>query len=81
MPSALAVFEVDDQLVLGRRLHWQVGGLLSFENAIDISSRALVHLPGIMPVGGKAPARRVVSEPNMAARTLPASAWHRGRKL
>jgi hypothetical protein len=27
--------EVDDQLVFGRRLHWQFGRLLAFEDAID----------------------------------------------
>jgi hypothetical protein len=35
--------EVDHQLVLGRRLHRQVGGLLAPENAIDIA--------GGLPVG------------------------------
>jgi hypothetical protein len=45
--------EVDDQLVLGRRLHGEVGGLLSFENAIDIGSRAPVPVDGIRPVGGE----------------------------
>ena len=59
----LGGLEVDDQLVLGRCLHWQVGGLLSFENAIDIGSRALMHVDSIRPVGGKAPTRRVVSDP------------------
>ena len=59
----LGGFEVDDQFVLGRCLHWQIGWLLSFENAIDISSRAPVHVDDIRPVGGKTPARRVVSEP------------------
>ena len=32
--------EIDHQFVLGRRLHWQVGGLLALEDAIDIRSRA-----------------------------------------
>ena len=59
----LGGLEIDDQLVLGRRLHWQIGWLLSFENAIDISSRALVHVDRIRPVGGKAPTRRVVRQP------------------
>ena len=58
----LGGLEVDDQLVLGRRLHRQIGRLLSFENAIDISSRAPVLVDDIRPVGGKTPARRVVSE-------------------
>ena len=30
-------FEVDSQLVLGRRLHRQVGRLLSLEDAVDIA--------------------------------------------
>ncbi len=32
--------EVDDQLVLGRRLYRQVGGLLALEDAIDVARRA-----------------------------------------
>jgi hypothetical protein len=28
--------EVDDQLVFGRRLHWQIGGLGAFENPSGI---------------------------------------------
>ena len=38
----LGGLEVDDQLVLGRRLHRQVGGLLALEDAIDIAGRAPV---------------------------------------
>ena len=33
----LGGLEIDDQLVLGRRLHRQVGGLLALEDAIDIA--------------------------------------------
>ena len=36
----LGGFEVDHQLVLGRRLHRQVGGLLALEDAINIAGRA-----------------------------------------
>ena len=36
----LGGFEVDHQLVLGRRLHRQVGWLLALEDAIDIACRA-----------------------------------------
>src|SRR5215468_10703069 len=32
-------FEVDDELVLGRRLDRKVGGFFALENAIDITSR------------------------------------------
>src|SRR5215813_12111278 len=34
----LRSLEVDDQLILGRRLHRQVGGLLALEDAINIRS-------------------------------------------
>ena len=36
----LGGLEVDDQLVLGRRLHRHVGRLLAFEDAIDIAGSA-----------------------------------------
>src|SRR5260370_18215906 len=40
--------EIDDQFVLGRRLHRQVGGLLTVENAPDVLRRA----PGLVgPIG------------------------------
>ena len=38
----LGGLEVDDQLVLGRCLHRQVGGFLTFEDAIDVAGRASV---------------------------------------
>jgi len=38
----LGSFEVDQQLVFGRSLHRQVGGLLAFEDAIDVAGRAPV---------------------------------------
>jgi hypothetical protein len=34
--------EINHQCVLGRRLHWQIGGLLAFEDAIDVTGRPLV---------------------------------------
>jgi hypothetical protein len=36
----LGGLEVNHQLVLGRRLHWQVGRLLTLENAIDVACGA-----------------------------------------
>src|SRR5262249_44810383 len=36
--------EVDDQLVLGRRLHWQVGGFLTPEYAVNVAGGALSAL-------------------------------------
>ena len=41
--------EVDHQLVLGRRLHRQVGGLLALEDAADIAGR----LPEVVDVQGR----------------------------
>ena len=38
----LGGLEVDHQLVLGRRLHRQVGRLLALEDAIDVAGRAAV---------------------------------------
>ena len=46
--------EVDDQLVLGRRLHRQVGRLLALEDAIDIAGRAAVLVDVIRPIGDQA---------------------------
>ena len=45
----LGGLEVDDQLVLGRCLHRQVGGLLALEDAIDIAGRAPVLVDQIGP--------------------------------
>ena len=39
-PKRLGGLEVDNQFVLGRRLHRQVGRLFAFEDAIDIACRA-----------------------------------------
>ena len=42
------------QLVLGRRLHRQVGRLLALEDAIDVAGRAPVLVDEIRPVGDQA---------------------------
>ena len=55
-PSALAVLRLIDQLVLGRRLHRQVGRLLALEDAIDVAGRAPVLVDQIRPVGDQAAA-------------------------
>src|SRR5271167_1380183 len=49
--------EVDHQLVLGWRLHWQIGGLLALEDAIDVTGRAPVLVDRIRPVRDEAPTR------------------------
>ena len=48
--------EIDDQLVLGRRLHRQVGRLLALEDAIDVAGRAAELVHEIIPVGDQATA-------------------------
>ena len=50
----LGGLEVDDQLVLGRRLHRQVGRLFAFQNAIDVAGRAPVLVDVISPIGDQA---------------------------
>ena len=52
----LGGLEIDDQFVLGRRLHRQVGGLLALEDAIDIAGRAPVLIDDVRPVGDQAAA-------------------------
>ena len=53
-PSALAVLRLITSSIFGRRLHWQVGGLLAFEDAIDVAGRATVLFDVIRPVGDQA---------------------------
>ena len=50
----LGGLEVDHQLVLGRRLHRQIGRLLALEDAIDVAGRAPVLSSVIRPVGDQA---------------------------
>src|SRR5262249_51639303 len=49
----LCSLEIDDQLVLGRRLHRQVSGLLAPENAVNVAGRATVLADGVRSVAGK----------------------------
>src|SRR6266545_1844694 len=39
--------EVDHQLVLGRRLHRQVGGVFALEDAVDVAGRASIRIDQI----------------------------------
>src|SRR5262245_25534263 len=50
-PKRLRGFEVDHQVELGRRLHWQVGRLLALEDAIDIAGSGPVAIQRIRAVG------------------------------
>jgi hypothetical protein len=54
--------EVEHQLVLGRRLHRQVGRLLALEDATDIAGRASVHVDRIGTVGDQAAGGGEVAE-------------------
>src|SRR6266567_3552716 len=42
--------EVDDQLVLGRRLHRKVARLLAFEDAVDVAGGAPILIEKIRPI-------------------------------
>ncbi len=48
----LGRLEVEHRLVLGRRLHWQVGRLLALQDAIDVAGRAPVLVGVICTIGG-----------------------------
>src|SRR5262245_22360879 len=52
--EGLRGLEIDHQLELGRRLHREVGWLLTFEDAIDVSSRLPVLIDLIRTVGDQA---------------------------
>ncbi len=52
----LGGLEVDDQFVLGWRLHRQIGWLLALEDAIDVAGRAPVLIDQISPIGDQAAA-------------------------
>src|SRR5215471_11618156 len=54
--EGLCGLEIYHQFVLGRRLHRQVGGLLTFEDAIDVAGRASVRLDRVRSVGNQATA-------------------------
>jgi hypothetical protein len=48
--------EVNDQLVFGRRLHWQIGWFLAPENAIDVTRSATERIDDSIPIGNQAAA-------------------------
>jgi hypothetical protein len=58
-PEGLRGPQVQHQFVLGRRLHWEVGGLVAFEDAIDVAGRAPVRVDQIRPIGDQAAASNV----------------------
>ena len=50
----LSRLEVDDKLILRRRLHRHVCGLFAFEDAIDVTGRLPPHVDAIGPIGEQA---------------------------
>src|SRR5215813_7560449 len=50
-PKRLGRLEVNDQLELGRLLDWEVGGLGSLENAIDIRGSTSRKILAVATVG------------------------------
>ena len=54
MPSALAVFRLITQLVLGRRLDRQVVRPLALEDAVDVAGRTPVLVDSIRTIGEQA---------------------------
>jgi len=54
-------FEVDNELVLGRRLHRKIGWLLSLENSIHVASCLPVLLDEVRSVSNEAAGRNEVA--------------------
>src|SRR5262249_42925408 len=52
--EGLRGLEINHELVLGRRLHRQVGRFLALEDAIDVAGRATELCDGIIPVRDQA---------------------------
>src|SRR5450631_4304704 len=57
----LGGLEIDNQLILGRRLHRKIGGLLALEDAIDVSGGAAVLLENIIPIRDQTAASGVIA--------------------
>src|SRR5258708_17814150 len=51
----LGSLKVDHQIVLGRCLYREIGGLLALEDAVHIARPAAIHVDPIRPIGGQAP--------------------------
>jgi hypothetical protein len=49
--DCLGGFEIDDQLVFGRRLNWKIDSLLTLKDAIDVAGGLPILLDQIRPVG------------------------------
>src|SRR5262245_2013245 len=53
--------EIDNQLILGRRLHWHIGWLLAFEDTIDIARGAPDRIVRIRSVRNQATVYSVIA--------------------
>src|SRR5262249_34427048 len=60
--ECLRGLEIDDQLVLGGRLHRQVGRLLALEDAIDVAGCGAQRTNGFSPIGDETTSTDVISE-------------------
>src|SRR5262245_60140172 len=60
----LSRLEIDHQLVLGWRLHGKIGGLLTFEDAIDVTRGAAVLVDKINAIGDQSTAGDIKSVGN-----------------
>jgi hypothetical protein len=74
--------EVDDQMVLGRRLHPQVGGLFALEDAVDVAGGSSVRAVNTMAnktskkstkIAKKAAVKRVAAKAAKPRKTEPKS--------
>jgi len=60
-PGALAVLRLIYQIVLGWRLDWQVSGLFTLQDAINVTGRSTVLFEWIRAVRDKTHARSVIA--------------------
>ena len=58
----LGSLQIDDRLVLGRRLHRQISWLLALEDAVDVAGRAAILFLQSRSVGRKTTGRDEVAE-------------------
>ena len=68
-------FEIDDQFKFGRDLHWKVARSFTFEDTIDVPSRAPNYVGTIRSIGDQCPFRCVWSR-----KLEELSSWRPGRK-
>jgi len=72
-PKGLSGLEVDHQLVLGRRLHWQIVRLLALKETIDVSRGSSLLFELIASIGDEAAARRKIAKHIDRRQAIPRS--------